>query len=85
MNEWNFNVHHDIMSVPIVKNSTFIMARMKQTSKKSTGSKAVKQSATKAARVAVGVGSAQLPWMCEIPRAYLIQMKGPEDMWLKIA
>jgi hypothetical protein len=26
-----------------------------------------------------------LPQMSEIPRAYWIQMKGPEDIWLKIA
>jgi hypothetical protein len=26
-----------------------------------------------------------LPQMSEIPRAYWIQMNGPEDIWLKIA
>jgi hypothetical protein len=26
-----------------------------------------------------------LPQTSEIPRAYWIQMKGPEDIWLKIA
>ncbi len=59
MIEWNNNIHCHIVTSswhPLLQNSTFIMARTKQTAKKLTGGKAsLKQSATKAARAAASL------------------------------